>query len=228
MVFLNVRGSKTPHIIFNRHVMKSAIIRKQTFISMVVSCIEVYKKEALGLLLGRIENGNYVITDAVSYQSAKRDYEYVSIDVKRQKRVDNALRFLTKSRVVGDFHSHPDYIGKLSKHDKQELLEAEDGFVSITLVVKKTKTLKLWKRNADESTSGTIGNNFFVKITAFHVNNKGRIVPVRIKCDSFKDINKRMRDYRKLRKRLTEIEKQRRKKGKIKQLAEKRLRGYTG
>ena len=33
--------------------MRTVTIRKQALISMVVSCIEIYKKETLGLLLGK-------------------------------------------------------------------------------------------------------------------------------------------------------------------------------
>lgn len=196
--------------------------------SMVVSSIEVYKKESLGLLLGRVSNGSYIVTDVVPYQSAKRDYEYVSIGHRRKGRVDSILRFLSRSRLIGDFHSHPDREAVLSSHDRSELLELENDFVSIVLSVRKLKQMKRWRRNADESISGTIGRNFFVKLAAYRVNNKGRIVPVRIRCSYLRDINKKLVEYRKLKKKLDKIKKQKRRKDKIKKLTEKRLKKYLG
>jgi len=208
--------------------MKSVVIRKQAFVPMVVSCIEVYKKEALGLLLGRASGDEYVVTDAVPYQSAKRDYEYVSISPKKENRVNNVLKFISSSRLVGDFHSHPDWHARLSRHDKKELFEAGNHFVSITIVVKASKQLKPWRRNSDESVSGTISKNFFVKMTAFAINGNGKIAPVRIKCDYLRSINRKMSDYRRLQLRLSEIEREKREQEKVRRLTEKRLKEYFG
>ena len=80
----------------------------------------------------------------------------------------------------------------------------------------------------DESVSGAVGNSFFVKIKVYRVNNKEKIVPVRIKSECFKEINKRMRDYKKIRKKLGKIEKHRKKREKMKRMVEKRLRSYIG
>ena len=52
----------------------NATISKHAFLTLLASCIEVYKKEAIGVVLGERHRKHYKIVDAFKYskQDSKR------------------------------------------------------------------------------------------------------------------------------------------------------------
>lgn len=166
--------------------MASVWIGKQAFLSIVVSSIEVYKKEAFGLLLGRKHKENYLIKYAINLQSVRRNYDYIIIDKNRIRRINESLSSIMKQNFVGDFHSHADGPAKPSKTDIREM-KKEPGMVYILVIVKKKKGEK-WKHETDRSLSGPVGK-YFVHMKAYEVK-EGKVEKVKIRCPYIRNINK--------------------------------------
>ena len=140
--------------------MRTVVISTPAFLSMVISSIEVHKKETSGIVIGSKKKNTYYASHAVNFQSAKRDYDFIEMDLKRIYRINSILKYLIHKKVIGDFHSHADGPSKLSKHDKKELIDEGADFVSILLVVKKLKKDKIikWKYGKNhQNASGSLG-----------------------------------------------------------------------
>ncbi len=191
--------------------MPKVVLKKQAFVAMLLSSMEVYRKESFGVLLGKRKAKDFFVDNAVSFQSATRDYEYVSIDQKSERRMNSGLQFLSADEVIGDYHSHAEFPDRLSPHDKKELLESADksmkNYVAILVVVKRTNSYLFWGQNSDKSISGSVGLKWLVRIRAFVVNDEGKITGVKIKCDYMKRLNNYLKHYKKSVKKLSSIEK---------------------
>jgi proteasome lid subunit RPN8/RPN11 len=169
---------------------RNATIKEQAFVGMIASALEVYKKESFGLLIGEIHKKHYLIVDTYTYQAAQRKYESVGITPQKKNRINNSLRFFSSSRVIGDFHSHPEGPDFLSGCDKTDTLSGNTE-LTILVSVYKTKTRHKWRFNKDLSISGSVGNTYFIKIVAFEANKKEkRVNPIKIVCPYLTKINK--------------------------------------
>ena len=169
-------------------VNRNLTLSEDAFISLVTSCVEVYKKESFGLLLGIMHRKHYMVIDTINYQSAKRGYVEVSVTANKVKRMNYVLKRVTDLRVIGDFHSHPDGPEYLSETDYDEIAKSGTP-LSVLVVVKKTRKHGKWEVHKDLSVSGTIGNRFFVKILAFEFDGR-EIYPIKIVCPYVKELNK--------------------------------------
>ncbi len=157
-------------------------LTKSAFLSMVTACIEVYKKEALGIMLGEKHRKHYLIKEALSYQTAKRGYEDVVVSSERIKRINDTLLHITKAKVLGFFHSHPDFPMRLSGLDKEEHMQ-EQLPLQLLVVVKKTRKKRRWAFHEDLSISGTTGKHYFIKVMAYELDKKmNKICPIKIVC----------------------------------------------
>ena len=181
------RGAIKLDLSINRNLTLS----EDAFISLVTSCVEVYKKESFGLLLGIMHRKHYMVIDTINYQSAKRGYVEVSVTPNKVKRMNYVLKRVTDLRVIGDFHSHPDGPEYLSDTDYDEIAKSGTP-LSVLVVVKKTRKHGKWEVHKDLSVSGTIGNRFFVKILAFEFDGR-EIYPIKIVCPYVKELNKMKR-----------------------------------
>jgi len=169
---------------------RNATITEQAFVGMVVSGIEVFKKESYGALIGEVHRKHFLVTDSYSYQTAKRDYESVSVLRTRQLRVSRSLGLFTNSCVIGDFHSHPAGPHYLSEWDKKDLLKLCQGLTVLVSIFESNKERK-WEFNADLSISGSVGKRYFVKISAYEVDReKQKIHPIKIVCPYLRKFNK--------------------------------------
>ena len=169
-------------------VNRNLTLSEDAFISLVTSCVEVYKKESFGILLGIMHRKHYMVIDTINYQSAKRGYVEVSVTANKVKRMNYVLKRVTDLRVIGDFHSHPDGPEYLSETDYDEIAKSGTP-LSVLVVVKKTRKHGKWEIHKDLSVSGNIGSKFFVKIMAFEFDGR-EIYPIKIICPYIKELNK--------------------------------------
>ncbi len=168
---------------------KMVRLSNSAFLSMVTSCLEVYKKESYGVLLGMSVNGHSLVKHSMNYQSAKRTYDYVDVHPKREKKITRVLKYISTNKLVGDFHSHADWPDGLSNHDKKDLLSKGNKWVSLLLVIWDTNKKTPWIYNRKEKyLSGSVGKRFFVKMHAYK-NMEGKIQKVRIDCPYVKRLN---------------------------------------
>ena len=169
---------------------RNATITEQAFVGMIVSAIEVFKKESYGALIGEVHRKHFLVTDSYTYQTAKRDYMAVSVLRTRQLRVSRSLGLFTNSKVIGDFHSHPGGPNFLSEWDKKDLLKLCQGLTVLVSIFESDKERK-WEFNTDLSISGSISKRYFIKMSAFEVDReKQKIYPIKIVCPYLRKFNK--------------------------------------
>lgn len=208
--------------------MPKVFIRNSALVSLIVSSIEVFKKETFGILLGKKQKKDFIVKQAINFQSATRHYDYVAIDKMRENRMNNSLKFITVDKFIGDFHSHSGNYENPSKHDIQDMKEQGPGKVFILIVVKNAKRNFEWIYNSREkSISGSIGKKFFVKIFAFHINEKSeKHEKLIIRAPLIKKLNSFAKHWNKIETKLKKIEKESLKKEFVKKKLKAKLKSY--
>jgi proteasome lid subunit RPN8/RPN11 len=157
-------------------------LSEAAFMGVILSSIEVYKKECLGLLLGYKLEDRFIVEYSVAYQSAKRMRNEVSTNHARHVRIESVLPKFGKLEIIGDFHSHPQY-GSLKGLPKPSRLDINDmigGRLYLIIAINDNERSVRWKENRDGTISGTL-NDFHFKISAYHFDGK-RIRKNPIKC----------------------------------------------
>jgi len=167
------------------------ILRNQAFVNMLASTLEVYKKESYGILMGRRQGSDYVVRQAFSYQSAKRHYDWVTVDPRRRNRIDALLQTIMRYRFLGDYHSHIDWPDHLSEADKKEMREQAIP-LSLLILVKDTNRRRKWRfLESDQSLTGTVADRYFVKLYAFEYDpDARRIRKLRVRCNYIHRLNR--------------------------------------
>ena len=169
---------------------RHAFISRPAFVDLIASALEVYKKEAFGLLIGRKEGARYFISDIIPYQSATRSYEWVNMTSQRINRINFALGHLTNQEVIGDYHSHPQGPDRLSATDVSDLFKGMSGLTCLLSVYKK-KSCHPWEYLDDNSIAGSIGGKYYVRIIAYDVDRKKGVVHrIKVVCPYMKSVNK--------------------------------------
>ena len=169
---------------------RNLTITEKTLVEIIASSVEIYKKEAFGILLGEKHKKHYMAYDAISFLSAKRSYGFVNVPTIRANRVNYTLSYLTKFKIIGDFHSHPEGPDKLSGLDKSDIRNSGLGLSVLIIVTKAKKKSHNWKIE-DNNIIGFIGNKYHIKIMAFEYDKKeDKLFHLKIVCPSLKKLNK--------------------------------------
>ena len=104
-------------------------ISANAFWALLISAIEVYKRECFGLLLGYRDGGNsYIVEHAISYQTAYRRHTSVEKNGRASKRMEKFLANLGHLSVIGDFHSHTGWGDLKGVHPRPAKALAESLF----------------------------------------------------------------------------------------------------
>src|SRR5215831_217491 len=112
-------------------------ISANAFWALLISAIEVYKKECFGILLGYRDSSNiYIVEHALSYQTAHRRHTSVEKNSRASRRIQKFLGNLPHLSMIGDFHSHTGWgdlkgVGILSA---QDVVDMTSEHVSIIIV----------------------------------------------------------------------------------------------
>ncbi len=157
-------------------------LSENAFIGLLVSTIEVYRRECFGILLGHSTADRVFVEFAVPYQTANRKYREVHIDWKRSQRVEEAVRSTTRWECVGDYHSQTKYgpsraSTQLSKEDK---LYFSDATVGIVVAVNDISKSRPWGYVKGGTLSGGV-NGYSIRIAAYYKSN-GYIGKTNIIC----------------------------------------------
>ncbi|MEE9152618.1 MAG: Mov34/MPN/PAD-1 family protein [candidate division NC10 bacterium] len=144
-------------------------LSENAFIGLLVSTIEVYRRECFGILLGHSTPDRVFVEFAVPYQTANRKYRQVNVDWKRSQRVEEAIRSTTRWESIGDYHSHAKYgpsraTTQLSKVDKQHF---NDETVSIVVAVNDIPKPRPWGYVKGGTLSGAV-NGYSIRIAAYY------------------------------------------------------------
>ncbi len=147
-------------------------LSETAFINIVLSAIEVYRKECLGVLLGhKIGKDKCIIEYAIPYQSADRKYAEVKLKTMREKRLRNNLKFLTYISEIGDFHSHCNTTTELSNTDIEDM-KTNRKYISIIISINNQKKKIPWQILKDGDISGNVGNDFSIRLSCYYFDKK--------------------------------------------------------
>ncbi len=146
-------------------------ISKDAFVPMVANCVEVYKREAIGLFLGKKQNGNILLTDALSYQAVRQKYSEVETVGNRNHRLEHVIETLGQNKVVGNYHSHPSFGENYyqpcpSKYDIGEMRKSPSLALVLVEIYDK-KTDRDWHYCSDGRLAGAFGE-YWLNIAAYY------------------------------------------------------------
>jgi len=144
-------------------------LSENAFVGLLVSTIEVYRRECFGILLGHNTPERKVVEFVVPYQTAKRKFREVRINWHRSQRVGEAVRDVSRWECVGDFHSHPMYGTKraTTRLSKEDLKHFKEGDISVVAAINDISKPRRWSYVAHGSLSGTI-NGYSLRISAYY------------------------------------------------------------
>lgn len=142
-------------------------ISESAFWGLLVSAIEVYKKECYGLLLGHRDNNMFIVDHAVACQRAERHSSWVMAKEVSYRKIVKFLANLPNLYIIGDFHSHPTDGGPVLS--PEDVVGMRPGEVDIVVEIKDRVRQKLWGYNHDGTLSGTT-DSYFIKIAAYCLN----------------------------------------------------------
>lgn len=168
------------------------ILSDKAFVGIVLSSIEVYKKECLGILLGIKSQGKIIVEYAVPFQAvAKRTYSEVWPHPKKMIKIEEAIPKLMHLEYLGDFHSHPQFgdkkgFAQLSETDKVSM---EETNIEIVAAINTSKHRTGWRITNGELAGCVCDYN--IRLAGFYKKNKGGLIkkldivcPYAVGCDS--------------------------------------------
>lgn len=139
--------------------MKVAYIKERAFLAMVLSAVEVYKHETLGLLLGYKGDDEFIVEYAIPYQTSMKGYSWVSPKPTVSERIKELVKNLPVE-VIGDFHSHTEF-GKnraVPVPSGDDIADMEESHIHIIVAVNEKKRAQKWSSGKDGEISGTLGD----------------------------------------------------------------------
>jgi proteasome lid subunit RPN8/RPN11 len=159
-------------------------ISANAFWALLISAVEVYKKECFGILLGYRDSSNiYIIEHALSYQTAHRKHTSVEKNSRASRRIQKFLDNLPHLSQVGDFHSHTGWgdlkgVGYPSTQDISDMTPEQ---LSLIIVANDKRRTGPWQYNGDGTLSGTVDAYHF-RIGAYYLDEASRSKRASIYC----------------------------------------------
>lgn len=134
-------------------------IKERAFLAMVLSSIEVYRHETMGLLLGYRGENIFVVEYAIPYQTAVKGYSWVAPKSRASERMVRILKDMPID-VIGDFHSHTQWGDSkaLSTPSGEDIADMEMNQVYIIVAVNDKKRAKPWRHAKEGAIKGTLGD----------------------------------------------------------------------
>lgn len=164
---------------------KGCLIQDGAFLSMTLSVSEVYKKEAIGFLLGYRTEELFIVEHAIPFQTAERGFVWSKIPERRLERIQElSSRFGLGLRLIGDFHSHS-MIGKSKGKpapSPTDVAFMEKGNLYIIVAINELKEVKkkTWRKRG-KKLMGSLGN-FDFAIGAYYCDEENHYVELDIRC----------------------------------------------
>jgi proteasome lid subunit RPN8/RPN11 len=156
----------------------TAYISQNAFWGLLISAVEVYKRECFGLLIWyRDRKGDqemYIVEHAIPYQSAGRRHKGVVSNPRAHRRIERFLSNMPHLSVIGDFHSHTMWgYSRAASHPSATDLEgmAPENVYVIVSVNDRLREVP-FNYNDDGSLSGTTDDHYF-RLTAYTVTATG-------------------------------------------------------
>ncbi len=158
------------------------ILSDKAFLGIILSTVEVYKSECMGILLGYKTSGRIVVEYAIPLQSAKRRLNEVESNWRRETQVLDVIPELIQFEKLGYYHSHPQWgdqkgAAELSETDIDSMNEEEIELV----VALNTADTSVWWEEKGLGIRGTIGE-YMVEIAGYYLETPNKLVPTQLVC----------------------------------------------
>ncbi len=148
-------------------------LSENVFMGMVLSTVEVYKKECFGLLLGYRTADKYVVEHALPYQSVKRGHTFAELRSDKWVLIQEILKHFPRLDVLGDYHSHTMHGNVRAEvslsRDDIEYMEPND--LQVVIAINENRRSRGWTVNTDRTMSGSLDRYHF-KIAAYYDANR--------------------------------------------------------
>lgn len=157
-------------------------LSENAFLDLLLSSVEVYKKECLGLLLGYRLEDRFIVEHVFSLQTASRGHRGVAIRLKDQRKIESIIAKFDKLRIIGDFHSHTQFgsVKGLPVPSPQDIQGMKPEHIHLIVAINNNNKTVSWGEKRNGMVSGSVGK-FFFKISAYFLN--GRAVKrARVHC----------------------------------------------
>ncbi len=164
-----------------------AYISQNAFWGLLISAVEVYKRECFGLLIGyrdrRGPDEMYIVEHALPFQSAGRKHRGVVSNPRAHRRIERFLRNIPQLSVIGDFHSHTmwGYSRAASRPSDTDLEGMPKENVYVIVSINDRLREVAWSYNDDGSLSGTTDDHYF-RLTAYTMTAAGEPRRTTILC----------------------------------------------
>jgi proteasome lid subunit RPN8/RPN11 len=159
-------------------------ISASAFWAILISAVEVYKRECFGFLLGYRDSGNlYIVEHAMSYQTAHRRHTSVEKNRLASRRMDKFLANLPQLSLIGDFHSHTGWgdLKGVGIPSTQDIIDMTPEHLNIIMVVNDKRRSLPWQYNGDGTLSGTIEDYHF-RIGGYYLDEFSRVKRANMFC----------------------------------------------
>jgi len=159
-------------------------IKERAFLAIILSVVEVYKRETLGLLLGYKGSNRFFVEYAIPFQTAEREFSWTEPKARAVARMTNITKKMSID-VIGDYHSHTEYGSEKAKAipSGEDIADMQSGNVHIIIAVNPKLVKVKWRQNNDGTISGTI-SNYYVRISAATPIGEYKYRRVKIICPS--------------------------------------------
>ncbi|MEW6456870.1 MAG: Mov34/MPN/PAD-1 family protein [Acidobacteriota bacterium] len=163
---------------------KIVYIKERAFLAMILSVIEVYKKESIGLLLGYSSPDEFIVEYAIPYQTAETTFSKAEPKLKAFERMSNLLQNLPV-KVIGDYHSHTEFGKSKAKAipSGEDIADMSPDKIHLILAVNAAEKNRKWNHHSNGSISGTFGN-YEITIAAATLYKQNRYNKLKIICPS--------------------------------------------
>jgi len=146
-------------------------LNENVLLGMVLSTVEVFKKECFGVLLGYRADGKYIVEHALPYQSARRGHNWTELRSDKWKILEGILRNFPKLDILGDYHSHTMYrdIRASITLSDDDIAYMEPHELQIVVAINQQEHPRTWSwsLNVDRTLSGWIDRYHF-RIAAYY------------------------------------------------------------
>lgn len=158
-------------------------LSEKAFMGIILSTVEVYRSECLGVLLGYKTRGKIIVEYANPFQTADRKPSEVAPNWERELKVLEILPELIQLEKLGYFHSHPVWgknkgLAILSDEDKDSM---EEGEMELIVAINDVKRRTTWSESR-KRLNGTLGKYRFTFAGYYKRTRDSRIRQYRIVC----------------------------------------------
>lgn len=165
-------------------VEKAVHIKEDAFLTMILSCIEVYRRETLGLLLGYVGVDKFIVEYSIPYQTASKGYSWVSPKPETSERMNKLIKDMPVA-VLGDFHSHTQWGSSRAKAipSGEDIADMEENKVYIIVAVNDKEKDEPWCHTNEGTIKGTL-EEYAIEVGASILVKKYKAAPIKIICPS--------------------------------------------